>query len=45
MLHRQSAALSRRGQHRVVPETNHNIELDAPEAIVEAVATILSQLR
>jgi pimeloyl-ACP methyl ester carboxylesterase len=44
MLHRQTAALSRRGQHRIVPETNHNIELDAPQAIVEAVATILSQL-
>lgn len=45
MLHRQTAALSRRGQHRIVPETSHNIELDAPEAIVEAVATILAQLR
>ncbi len=44
MLHRQTAALSRRGQQRIVPQTNHNIELDAPGAVVEAVAAILSQL-
>jgi pimeloyl-ACP methyl ester carboxylesterase len=43
-LHRQTAALSRRGHHRIVPETHHNIELDAPEAIVEAVANVIAQL-
>ena len=44
-LHRQSAALSRRGTHRVVPGTSHNIEIDAPEAVVEAVREVLAQLR
>lgn len=43
-LHRQSAALSRRGTQRVVPGTSHNIEIDAPEAIVEAVREVLRQL-
>jgi pimeloyl-ACP methyl ester carboxylesterase len=43
-LHRQSAALSRRGIQRVVPGTSHNIEIDAPEAIVETVREVLRQL-
>lgn len=43
-MHRESAALSRRGIQRVVPETSHNIEIDAPQAIVEAVREVLAQL-
>ncbi len=43
-LHRESGALSRRGTQRVVPGTSHNIEIDAPEAIVEAVREVLAQL-
>ena len=43
-LHRQSAALSRRGTQRVVPGTSHNIEIDVPGAIVEAVREVLAQL-
>ena len=44
-LHRRSAALSRRGRQRVVPGTGHNIEIDDPGAIVEAVAEVLAELR
>jgi pimeloyl-ACP methyl ester carboxylesterase len=43
-LHAQSAALSRRGRHRVVAKTHHNIEIDDPDAIIAAVGEILSQL-
>lgn len=43
-LHRQSAGLSRRGAQRVVPGSSHNIEIDAPEAVVEAVREVLAQL-
>ena len=35
--HRHEAGLSTRGEHLVVPDTGHWINLDAPEAIVEAV--------
>jgi pimeloyl-ACP methyl ester carboxylesterase len=41
-LHRQSARLSRAGRQRVVPGTHHNIELDAPEAVVAAVREALA---
>lgn len=44
-LHRESAALSRRGRQRVVPDTHHNIEIDAPQAVVEAVREVLGELR
>jgi len=44
-LHRQSAALSRRGRHRIVPDTHHNIEIDAPQAIVDAVREVLRDLK
>ncbi len=40
-LHRETARLSRRGVQRVVPNTRHNIELDAPDAIVAAVREVL----
>lgn len=39
-LHEETAALSRRGRHRVVQNTGHNIEIDGPAAIVEAVAAV-----
>jgi len=44
LLHRQTAALSTRGAHRVVPNTGHYIELDAPEAVVAAIEEALSKL-
>jgi len=43
-LHQQTAALSRRGRNVVVPNTHHNIEIDAPGAIVDAVTTVLAEL-
>lgn len=43
-LHQESAALSRRGRHRIVPRTDHNIEIDDPDAIVGAVRELLVAL-
>jgi len=43
-LHAQSAALSRRGRHRTVPNTQHNIEIDDPDAVVTAIGEVLAQL-
>jgi pimeloyl-ACP methyl ester carboxylesterase len=40
-LHEQTAALSTHGVHRVVPETNHNIEVEKPEAIIDAIEDVL----
>ena len=38
--HEHDARLSTRGEHRVVEDTRHWIQLDAPEAIVEAIRTL-----
>jgi len=43
-LHRQTAALSRVGRHRVVPGVGHNIQLEAPKAVVQAVGEVLDDL-
>lgn len=43
-LHRETARLSRRGVQRTVPGTSHNIEIDAPKAIVDAVLEVLGRL-
>jgi pimeloyl-ACP methyl ester carboxylesterase len=43
-MHAQTAALSARGVHRVVPETKHNIQLDRPEAVIAAIDEVLNQL-
>jgi pimeloyl-ACP methyl ester carboxylesterase len=43
-LHDQTAMLSRRGVNRVVAGTHHNIEIDQPQAIVDAVAEVLRQV-
>ncbi|MEZ0244101.1 MAG: alpha/beta hydrolase [Sphingomonas sp.] len=43
-LHAQSAGLSRRGRHIIVPGTHHNIEIDAPDAIIAAIGQVLAQL-
>ncbi|HEY0044975.1 MAG TPA: alpha/beta hydrolase [Allosphingosinicella sp.] len=44
-LHQESAALSRRGRHRVIPDTSHNIEIDKPQAIVDAVREVLRNIK
>lgn len=43
--HEQTAALSTRGVNRIVPETHHNIEVDRPQAIVDAVNEVLNEIR
>jgi pimeloyl-ACP methyl ester carboxylesterase len=40
-LHAETAALSRRGTHRVVPNTNHNIQVEDPQAIIQAIRDVL----
>lgn len=44
-LHTESARLSRRGVRKVVPKTTHHIELDAPDAIAQAVDEVLARSR
>lgn len=41
-LHRQDARLSSRGVQRTVPKTDHHIELEAPQAIVQAVREVIA---
>lgn len=43
-MHEQTTAASQRGLHRIVPDTHHNIEIDRPEAIVEAINDVLNML-
>lgn len=43
-LHRETARLSARGKQRTVAGTSHNIEIDAPDAIIDAVGEVLGQL-
>jgi pimeloyl-ACP methyl ester carboxylesterase len=43
-LHQETAALSRRGRQRTVPETGHYIELDAPQAVISAIFEVLDQM-
>jgi pimeloyl-ACP methyl ester carboxylesterase len=42
LLHQQTTALSRKGVHRIVPKTRHNIQVDDPQAIVAAVDEVLT---
>ena len=42
--HERTAALSTRGVNRMVPETHHNIEVDRPQAIVDAVNEVLKDV-
>jgi pimeloyl-ACP methyl ester carboxylesterase len=41
--HEYDAQLSTRGIHRVVPGTGHWMQLDAPEAIVDAIRSVLDR--
>ena len=43
--HVQTAALSTRGVNRIVPGTHHNIEVDRPQAIIDAVNEVLRDVR
>lgn len=42
--HRQTAAMSSRGIQRTVPMTRHNIQVDQPQAVIDAVAEVLDAL-
>ena len=43
-LHEEDARLSSRGRRRTVPNTHHNIEIEAPQAIVDAIGEVLNDL-
>ena len=43
-LHEETARLSRVGKHRVIPGTNHYIELDAPDAVTAAISEVVAAL-
>jgi pimeloyl-ACP methyl ester carboxylesterase len=43
-IHKEMAALSTRGIHRVVPGAGHLVQADKPEAVVNAVDEVLAQL-
>lgn len=43
-IHKEMAALSTRGKHRVVPGAAHIIQADRPEAVVQAVNEVLGDL-
>jgi pimeloyl-ACP methyl ester carboxylesterase len=44
-LHQDYVRLSTRTEQRVVPEANHFIQLSAPDAVVEAITSIVSEIR
>jgi len=44
-LHSETAALSRRGVERVVPHTGHDIQVERPQAVIDAVEEVLRTLR
>lgn len=43
-LHMQTARLSRRGRNKIVPNTHHNIEVDDPQSIINAIFDVVSEL-
>jgi len=42
--HEETAALSTRGVHRIVPGTHHDIEIDRPQAVIDAVGEVLREV-
>lgn len=42
--HRQTAALSTRGSERMVPLSRHNIQVDHPQVVIDAVAEVLDAI-
>jgi len=43
--HLHDAALSNRGRHIVVPESGHWMQLDSPDAVIEAVRQVVEEVR
>jgi len=44
-LHKEMAALSTHGKHRIVPGTGHIVHLDKPEAVVAAIDEMLNEVK
>ena len=42
-LQEELAALSTRGEHIIVSDTGHNIQLDAPEVVIAAIREVFEQ--
>jgi hypothetical protein len=42
-MHEQTATLSTRGIHRIIPGTHHNIQIERPDRVLSAILDILSQ--
>ncbi len=45
LIHAQTAALSTRGINRIVPGSHHNIEIDQPHAVIDAVLKVVAEVR
>lgn len=43
--HRRTAALSARGEQRTVPMSRHNIQVEQPQAVIDAVGEVLDRIR
>jgi predicted alpha/beta superfamily hydrolase/pimeloyl-ACP methyl ester carboxylesterase len=43
--HRDTAALSARGEQRMVPMSRHNIQIDQPQAVIDAISEVLDELQ
>lgn len=43
-MHGELAALSTRGVDRIVPGSSHYVQIDAPQAVIDAVSQVLSQV-
>jgi pimeloyl-ACP methyl ester carboxylesterase len=44
-MHAEMAALSSKGQHRLVPNAGHYIQRDAPQAVIDAAAEVVAAVR
>lgn len=42
--HEQSAALSRRGTHVIVPYSRHNLQVENPDVVIEAIEQVLAKV-
>jgi pimeloyl-ACP methyl ester carboxylesterase len=44
-LHAQTAALSTHGERRMVPRSRHNVQIDQPQAVVDAIVEVIDAVR
>jgi pimeloyl-ACP methyl ester carboxylesterase len=44
LLHRETAALSSHGTHQLIPGSGHYIQLDKPQAVVDAILAVVQQV-